>query len=56
MIIEKQETNPRCDRCGAKAVWLASLLHGPLYLCNHHLYKFKDSLIKAASSVVKVKV
>lgn len=39
----------RCDRCGAAAMIVATLLRGELLFCGHHGRKFRTQLTKQAS-------
>jgi hypothetical protein len=35
----------RCDRCGAQAHLLASMINGILLFCRHHGHKYEKALL-----------
>ena len=51
------DPNTSCDRCVAKAQWVASFLNGPLFFCNHHYLKANagNRLVNTAIDVKPIK-
>jgi len=41
----------RCDRCGARAYYRATLVNGELFFCGHHGRKVLPKLKKVALTV-----